>query len=99
LELTKTYYILIPLIQTISQKANQQRHHHINVPAAPHVIISHVDISVFNFVKAVTANGNKITNTIVKSSKPFLIVVLTDAVGYLTSIRPLPLSLGLTQFN
>jgi hypothetical protein len=99
LELTKTYYILIPLIQTISQKANQQRHHHINVPAAPHVIISHVDISVFNFVKAVTANGNKITNTIVKSSKPFLIVVLTDAVGYLTSIRTLPLSLGLTQFN
>jgi hypothetical protein len=35
----------------------------------------------------------------VKSSKPFLTVVLTDAVGYLTSIRSLQLSLGLTQFN
>jgi hypothetical protein len=99
INISKTYCILLPLIQTISQKANQQRHHHINVPVAPHVIISHVDISVFNFVKAVTANGNKITNTIVKSSKPFLTVVLTDAVGYLNSIRSLPLSLGLTQFN
>ena len=88
---TKTHCILITLIQTISQKANQQRHHHINVPAAPHVTISHVDMSVFNIVKAVTANGNKIANTIVKSSKPFLTVVLTDDVtGYLTSIRPLP---------
>jgi hypothetical protein len=81
----------ISLIQTISQKANQQRHHQINVPAAPHVTISQIDMSVFSIVKAVTANGNTIANTIMKSSKPFLTVVLTDDVtGYLTSIRPLP---------
>jgi hypothetical protein len=83
--------IIISLIQTISQKANQQRHHQINVPAAPHVTISQIDMSVSNIVKAVTANGNTIANTIMKSSKPFLTVVLTDDVtGYLTSIRPLP---------
>jgi hypothetical protein len=79
--------VLIQLIQTTSQKANQQRHHHINVPATPQVTIFHVDMSVFNFAKAVTANGNTIANTIMKSSKPFLTVVLNDAVtGYLTSI-------------
>lgn len=84
------------LIQTISQKANQQRYHHINVPMNPHVIISHLDISVSNVVKAITANGKMIANTIVISSTPFLTAVLTDAAtGYFTSILPLPLSSGL----
>ena len=83
---------------TTSQKANQQRHHHINVPTNPHGTISHVGKSVFNVAKIVTANGNTIANAIVKSSKLFLTVVLTDAVtGYLTSIRPLQLSLELTS--
>ena len=79
--------MFIRLIQTISQKANQQRYHHVNVPINPHVTISHFDISVSNVVKAITANGNMIANTMVMSSKPFLTVVLTDAAtGYLTSI-------------
>ena len=78
----------------MNQKANQQRHHQINVPATPQATIPHVDMAVFSAAKAVTANGNKIANAIVKSSKPFLTVVLTDAVTRcFTSIRSLPLSL------
>lgn len=79
--------MFIRLIQTISQKANQQRYHHINVPMNPHVTISHLDISVSNVVKAITANGKMIANTMIISSMPFLTAVLTDAAtGYFTSI-------------
>jgi len=86
-KLIEIHFMYIRLIQTISQKANQQRYHQINVPINPHVAISHFEISVSNVVKAITANGNRIANTMVKSSKPFLTTVLTDAVtGYLTSI-------------
>lgn len=82
-----TRFVYVRLIQTISQKANQQRYHHINVPINPNVAISHLEMSVSNDVKAITANGKVIANTIVMSSKPFLTAVLTDAVtGYLTSI-------------
>jgi hypothetical protein len=74
-------------IQTISQKANQQKYHHISVPIDPHAIISHFDIFVSNDVKAITTNGNIIANEIIISSNPFLTAVLTDAVtGYFTSI-------------
>lgn len=79
--------MFIRLIQTISQKANQQRYHHVNVPIIPHVAISHLDISVSNVAKAITANGKIIANTMVMSSIPFLTAVLTDvATGYFTSI-------------
>ncbi len=86
LKLIVTRFVFMRLIQTISQKANQQRYHHVNVPINPHVTISHFAISVSNVVKAITAKGNKIANTILMSSKPFLIAVLTDDVtGYFTS--------------
>ena len=83
------------LIQIISQNIHQQRHHQINVPAIPQVNISNLEMSVSNIAKAVNANGNEITNAIVKSSKQFLTVVFTEIVTkFFTSIRSLPLSLG-----
>jgi hypothetical protein len=92
LTLIETFDTFIQLIQIINQKASQQRYHQINVPTAPQVNISHIGIFVSNNEKAVTTNGNKIANAIVKSSKPFLTVVLTDTITeFLTSIRPLPL--------
>ncbi len=70
-------------------------HHQTNVPATPQVNISNLEMSVSNIAKAVNANGNKITNIIVKSSKQFLTVVFTDIVTkFFTSIRSLPLSSG-----
>jgi hypothetical protein len=92
--------MLIFLIQTINQKANQQRYHQINVPNAPHIIIFHIEKSLFDNAKAVAANGRTIANAIVKSSKQFLIFIITDvATGYLTSIISLPQLLGLTLFQ
>ena len=90
IETLKTY-----LIQIISQKIHQQRYHQINVTAGPQINISNLEMPVSKVAKAVNAKGNKITNTIVKSSKQFLTVVFTGIVTkFFTSIRSLPLLLG-----
>jgi hypothetical protein len=61
------------------------------VPATPQININQIGNLASIDAKAITTNGNKIADAIVKNSRPVLTVVPNDTIkGFLTSIQSLP---------